>query len=135
MSESNKMHDRCKRCHQNILRLFLLQMNRAWQGHARILGANSNVFESVCFVVSCCLQWHVCYTHFCDYMHVLICDFTLELRLEQRADIKFSVKLGKSAMETPEMLQQSFGSEAMNWTRCSEWCSCFKRDRMSLEDN
>lgn len=39
------------------------------------------------------------------------------------------VKLGKSAAETLEILQQAGGSKAMSQARCSEWHSRFKRGR------
>lgn len=34
-----------------------------------------------------------CFTSICDYSHMLIYDFSLDFKLEQRANIKFSVKL------------------------------------------
>jgi hypothetical protein len=33
-----------------------------------------------------------------------ICDFSMDVKLEQTANIKFSVKLGKSGGETVEMI-------------------------------
>lgn len=57
----------------------------------------------------------------------------MDLKLEQRVNIKFCVKLGKS--ETFEKSQQAYGNEARSWTRSSEWHSCFTWGRMSLEDN
>jgi hypothetical protein len=35
---------------------------------------------------------------------------------EQRICVKFCVKLGKSFMETFEMLKTAFGNEALGWT-------------------
>ena len=59
----------------------------------------------------------------------------MDLKLEQRASVKFCVKLEKSATETFEMLQQAYGNEAMSRARCFEWHSRFKSGRTSLEDN
>ncbi|XP_041364366.1 protein GVQW3-like [Gigantopelta aegis] len=58
----------------------------------------------------------------------------MDLKLEQRANIKFCVKLGKSVTETLEMLKQAYGNKAMRRARCFEWHSRFKRDRTPLED-
>ena len=58
----------------------------------------------------------------------------MDLRLEQRASIKFCVKLRKSATETFDMLQPAYGDDAMSRARCFEWHSRFKNGRMSLDD-
>ena len=59
----------------------------------------------------------------------------MDTRLEQRANIKFCVKLRKSATETFEMLQQAYGDDAMSRARCFEWHSRFKNGRTSLKDD
>ncbi|XP_041379219.1 histone-lysine N-methyltransferase SETMAR-like [Gigantopelta aegis] len=41
----------------------------------------------------------------------------MDLKLEQRANIKFCVKLGKSATESLEMLKQAYRNEAMSRDR------------------
>jgi hypothetical protein len=56
-------------------------------------------------------------------------------RTEQRVCIKFCVKLGKSATETIEMLREAFGEHSLSWTAVSEWHSCFKAGRVSVEDD
>ncbi|XP_041367081.1 protein GVQW3-like [Gigantopelta aegis] len=48
----------------------------------------------------------------------------MDLKLEQKANIKLCVKLGKSATETLEMRKQAYGNEAMS-----------RRGRTSLEDD
>lgn len=58
----------------------------------------------------------------------------MDPKLEQRANIKFCVRLGKSASETFELLLQAYGNDAMSQMRCSEWHSHFERGRTSLED-
>lgn len=81
-----------------------------------------------CSVTSPCQYWDMCYTCFCDYVHMYVINFTMD----QRANIKFCIKREESAMETLEMLQKVFGDEAISWARCSEWQSRFKT---SLEDD
>jgi len=59
----------------------------------------------------------------------------MDVKLEQRANIKFFVKLGKSGAETFEMIRCAYGNEAMSRARCFEWHARFKRGRTSLEDD
>lgn len=48
----------------------------------------------------------------CDNVHVRFGNFT------QQANIRFRVKLGKSATEIHGMLQQTYGNEATSQTKC-----------------
>jgi len=59
----------------------------------------------------------------------------MDVKLEQRANIKFCVKLGKSEVETFEMIRRAYRNEAMSRARCFEWHACFKRARTSLKDD
>jgi len=59
----------------------------------------------------------------------------MDVKLEQTANIKFRVKLGKSGDETFEMIRCAYGNDAMSLVRCYEWHACFMRGRTSLEDN
>ena len=45
---------------------------------------------------------------------MLICDYSMDLKIEQRANIKFCVKLGKSTTETLEMMRQAYDKEVMS---------------------
>jgi len=47
------------------------------------------------------------------------------LELEQRTNIKFLVKLGKSGNEIREMLVQVCGDNAMKNTAVYKWVKCF----------
>jgi hypothetical protein len=47
----------------------------------------------------------------------------------------FYQKLGKTATETYEMLQQSFGETALSRSKTSEWYSRFKNGRTSIDDD
>ncbi|KDR15758.1 hypothetical protein L798_10302 [Zootermopsis nevadensis] len=54
--------------------------------------------------------------------------------MEQRANIKFCVRLGKSATETFRMMKQVYGDNCLSRTRVFEWHNCFCHGRESLED-
>jgi hypothetical protein len=54
---------------------------------------------------------------------------------EQHVCIKFCQKLGKTATETYEMLQQAFGETALSQSKTSEWYSRFKNGRTSIDDD
>ena len=55
--------------------------------------------------------------------------------MEQRASIKFCVKLGKTFTETLEMLRKAFGDQALSRTTVYEWLKRFKKGRESLDDD
>jgi transposase len=59
----------------------------------------------------------------------------MDVKLKQRANIKFCVKLGKSGAETFEIIRRACRNEAMSRARCFEWHACFKKSRTSLEDD
>jgi hypothetical protein len=59
----------------------------------------------------------------------------MDKKLEQRANMKFCVKLGKSGAETFEMIRCAYGNEAMCRATCFEWHAHFKRGRTSIEDD
>jgi hypothetical protein len=58
----------------------------------------------------------------------------MDVKREQRANIKFCVKLGKSGVETFEMIRCAHRKEVMSHARCFKWHACFKRGRTSLKD-
>ena len=57
-----------------------------------------------------------------------------ELELEQRMNIKFLVKLGKSGNEIREMLVQVYGDYAMKKTAVYKWVKRFSEGRESVTD-
>jgi len=59
----------------------------------------------------------------------------MDVKLKQKANIKFCVKLGKSGVETFEMIRRACGNEATSCARCFEWQAHFKRGRTLLEDD
>ena len=59
----------------------------------------------------------------------------MDVKLEQRANIKFFVNLGQSGAETFEMLGRAYGNQAMFRATCFECHARFKRGRTSLEDD
>ena len=54
---------------------------------------------------------------------------------EQRVCIKFCVRLGKTGIETFEMLKQAFGDSCMSRNRTSEWFGRFKNGRTSTAND
>jgi len=53
---------------------------------------------------------------------------------EQRACIKFCLKLGKTATECYEMLKTPFGEQAMGRSQTFQWFSWFKAGRTTTDD-
>jgi len=58
----------------------------------------------------------------------------LELELEQRTNIKFLVKLGKSGKEISEMLVQVYWDNVMKKTAVYKWVKRFSEGRESVTD-
>ena len=54
---------------------------------------------------------------------------------EQRAYIKFFLKLGKTATECHEMLKTAFGEQVMGRSQTFQWFSRFKAGRTSIDDD
>jgi len=99
-----------------------------------VLGSRKR-HHSACRGASLCEHWKLHNTSVCHHACLHICDFSMDVKLEQRASIKFCVKLGKSGAETFEMIRHAYGNEAMSRARCFEWNARFKRGRTSLEDD
>jgi hypothetical protein len=59
----------------------------------------------------------------------------MDVLKEQHVCIKFCQKLGKTATETYEMLQQAFRVTALSWSKTFEWFSHFKNGRTSIDDD
>ncbi|XP_025266745.1 protein GVQW3-like [Camponotus floridanus] len=55
--------------------------------------------------------------------------------MEQRVNLKFLVKLGKTATEAHAMLKEVYGSECLSRTQVFEWCKRFKEGREMTEDD
>jgi len=56
-------------------------------------------------------------------------------QFEQRANIKFMCRLGKSASEMLLVLQQVYGDTALNKSAVYNWFSRFKNGQEKLEDD
>jgi hypothetical protein len=91
--------------------------------------------QSVCQVASLCEHWELHNTSFCHHLFSHVFDVSMDLKMAQRANIKFCVKLGKSGAETFEMLRHAYGNDAMCRAMCFKWHACFKRGKTSFEDN
>jgi hypothetical protein len=57
------------------------------------------------------------------------------LQFEQRENIKFCQKLGKSASETFQMIKQAYGEEALGRNVVFKWHKRFEEGKDSLEDD
>jgi hypothetical protein len=55
--------------------------------------------------------------------------------LEQRINIKFCAKLGKSASETLQMLTKTYGADAMKKSSVFEWHKRFKEGQEDVKDD
>jgi hypothetical protein len=56
-------------------------------------------------------------------------------KIELCVCMKFCVKIGKSAAETPEMLCEAFGDHSLSRTAVLEWHSRFKAGQVSVESD
>ena len=54
--------------------------------------------------------------------------------MEQRANIKFCSKLGKSAAETVELMRQVYGDNCLSRAHIFRWYARFKRGVETIED-
>ena len=57
------------------------------------------------------------------------------MMIEQRINLKFGVKLGKTATETLKMLRDVYGDSSMSRTRVFEWHKQFVEGREDVEDD
>lgn len=55
--------------------------------------------------------------------------------MEQRANIKFCFKLGKTFTETFELMKKVYGDNCLSRTRVFEWYKRFQDGRDALEDD
>ena len=65
----------------------------------------------------------------------VIAIFTMCESTEQRICIKFYFKIGKTATETYQLLQQAYGEDAMGRTQVFDWFRRFKGGRTSVESD
>ena len=54
---------------------------------------------------------------------------------EQRVNVKFCYKLGKTFTETFDMIKLVYGDDSLSRTQCYEWFRRFKAGRESVEDD
>jgi len=65
----------------------------------------------------------------------VIAIFTMCVSTEQRICIKLCFKIGKTATETYQLLQQAYGEDAMGRTQVFDWFRRFKKCRTSVESD
>jgi len=58
----------------------------------------------------------------------------LSINVEQRVNVKFCVKLSKSAKETYDLLKKVYGDECLSRTRVFEWFKRFKEGTEEIGD-
>jgi hypothetical protein len=59
----------------------------------------------------------------------------LSVKVKQRVNVKFCVKLGKSATETYDLLNKPYGDECLCSTQVFEWFKRFKEGREEIGDD
>ena len=57
------------------------------------------------------------------------------MSIEQRINLKFLVRLGKTPTETFNLLQEVYGDATMSTTRIFEWHKRFREGREDVEDD
>ena len=57
------------------------------------------------------------------------------MSIEQRINLKFLVRLGKTPTEALKLLQEVYGNDTMSRTRLFEWHRRFKEGREVVEDD
>ena len=62
-------------------------------------------------------------------------EFNCRMTIEQKINIKFCVKLGKTATETLKMLRDVYRDSSMSRTRVFEWNKRFVEGRKDVEDD
>ena len=65
----------------------------------------------------------------------VIAIFTMCESTEQPICITFCFKIGKTATETYQLLQQAYGEDAMGHTQVFDWFRRFKEGRTSVESD
>jgi len=128
-------HYRYIRVYQNVSRLASYTAKR-WHyvNECAVLGSRER-HHSACRVASLCKHRVLHNTSVCHHECLHICDFSIDVKLKQTANIEFCVKFGKPRAETFEMIRRGYGNEAMSRARCFEWYARFKRGQTLLEDD
>ena len=62
-------------------------------------------------------------------------ELNCRMMIEQRINIKFCIKLGKTTTETLKMLRDVYGDSSMSRTRVFEWHKRFVEGRENVEDD
>ena len=57
------------------------------------------------------------------------------MSIEQRANIKFCFKLGKTFNETYQMMKKVYGDGCLSRSRIHEWLKRFQEGRETLKDD
>jgi hypothetical protein len=71
-------------------------------------------------VASLCEHWKLHNASVCHHVCLHVCDYSMDVKLEQTANFKFCVKLGKSGAETFEIIRRAYGNDATSLATCFE---------------
>ena len=77
------------------------------------------------FGSSLCLKWAV---------FLFSVGITLSVNMQQHVNVKFCVKLGKSATETYDLWKKIYGDECLSRTQVFEWFKRIKEGREEIGD-
>jgi hypothetical protein len=59
----------------------------------------------------------------------------LSVKVDQRVNVKFIAKLGKSTTETYNLLTEVYGDECLSHTQVVEWFKRYKEGKGEIEDD
>ena len=64
-----------------------------------------------------------------------VCVIGTKMSFEQRANIKFCFKIGKTFTETFELLKKVYGDDCLSRARVHEWFTRFRDGREDINDD
>ncbi|CAG2055130.1 unnamed protein product, partial [Timema podura] len=100
-----------------------------------------DLFLSIRQVASFCVDQQLCHTHLFNDMHGCICDFIVDRKLEQTANLSREQTSNSASnleklewMKIFQMMQQAYGNDAESLSIYFEWHSRFRSGKISLKD-
>jgi hypothetical protein len=109
-------------------------VQQMWWREAPVDGRATMSNESVCQVARSWVEVGSSHTRLFGVVYMTCGDFYDGQRKEQRVCIKLCANLGKSAMETLTMIQQTFGGQMIR-TKVFQWHARFTTGRTSDDDD
>lgn len=81
------------------------------------------------------VKYFICNCIYKKVYFVRASEVTMNDKFEVHANIKFLVKLNKTATETYEMICEAYGSNFMSRARVFEWHRRFRKGREEVKDD